>query len=56
MRATFDLASVDTISSTWAVAVVFILIAGTVFTLFAIFGNLMKFLGADPAILERQRA
>ncbi len=37
-----------------AVAVVFILIAGTVFTLFAIFGNLMKFLGADPAILERQ--
>jgi putative spermidine/putrescine transport system permease protein len=39
-----------------AVAVVFILIAGTVFTLFAIFGNLMKFLGADPAILERQRA
>jgi putative spermidine/putrescine transport system permease protein len=37
-----------------AVAVVFILIAGTVFTLFAIFGNLMKFLGADPAILERR--
>jgi putative spermidine/putrescine transport system permease protein len=39
-----------------AVAVVFILIAGTVFTLFAIFGNLMRFLGADPAILEKNRA
>ena len=38
-----------------AVAVVFILIAGTTFTLFAIFGNLMKFLGADPAILEKNR-
>jgi putative spermidine/putrescine transport system permease protein len=38
-----------------AVAVVFILIAATVFTLFAIFGNLLRFLGADPAILERQR-
>ena len=36
-----------------AVAVVFILIAATTFTLFAIFGNLMKFLGADPAILEK---
>jgi putative spermidine/putrescine transport system permease protein len=36
-----------------AVAVVFILIAGTTFTLFAIFGNLMKFLGADPAILDK---
>src|SRR5919106_2501191 len=38
-----------------AVAVVFIVIAATTFTLFAIFGNLMKFLGADPAILERDR-
>jgi len=38
-----------------AVAVVFILIAATTFTLFAIFGNLMKFLGADPAILEKNR-
>jgi putative spermidine/putrescine transport system permease protein len=36
-----------------AVAVVFIVIAATTFTLFAIFGNLMKFLGADPAILEK---
>ena len=36
-----------------AVAVVFILIAATTFTLFAIFGNLMRFLGADPAILEK---
>jgi putative spermidine/putrescine transport system permease protein len=35
-----------------AVAVVFILIAATTFTLFAIFGNLMRFLGADPATLE----
>ncbi len=39
-----------------AVAVVFILIAATTFTLFAIFGNLMKFLGADPAILEKNKA
>jgi putative spermidine/putrescine transport system permease protein len=38
-----------------AVAVVFIVIAATTFTLFAIFGNLMKFLGADPAILEKNR-
>jgi putative spermidine/putrescine transport system permease protein len=38
-----------------AVAVVFILIAATTFTLFAIFGNLMRFLGADPAILEKNR-
>jgi putative spermidine/putrescine transport system permease protein len=38
-----------------AVAVVFIAIAATTFTLFAIFGNLMKFLGADPAILEKNR-
>jgi putative spermidine/putrescine transport system permease protein len=36
-----------------AVAVVFIVIAATTFTLFAIFGNLMKFLGADPELLER---
>jgi putative spermidine/putrescine transport system permease protein len=39
-----------------AVAVVFIVIAATTFTLFAIFGNLMKFLGADPAILEKNEA
>jgi putative spermidine/putrescine transport system permease protein len=39
-----------------AVAVVFILIAATTFTLFAIFGNLMRFLGADPAILEKNEA
>ena len=38
-----------------AVAVVFIVIAATTFTLFAIFGNLMRFLGADPAILETNR-
>ena len=38
-----------------AVAVVFIVIAATTFTLFAIFGNLMRFLGADPAILEKTR-
>jgi putative spermidine/putrescine transport system permease protein len=38
-----------------AVAVVFIAIAGTTFTLFAIFGNLMRFLGADRAILEKNR-
>jgi putative spermidine/putrescine transport system permease protein len=36
-----------------AVAVVFIVVAATVFTLFAVFGNLLRFLGADPAILER---
>lgn len=36
-----------------AVTVVFMLIAGTVFSLFAIFGNLLRFLGADPAALER---
>jgi putative spermidine/putrescine transport system permease protein len=36
-----------------SVAVVFILISGTVFSLFAIFGSLLRFLGADPAILER---
>jgi putative spermidine/putrescine transport system permease protein len=38
-----------------AVAVVFILIAATTFTLFAVVGNLMRFLGADPAILEKNR-
>src|SRR3990170_945278 len=38
-----------------SVAVVFIVIAATTFTLFAIFGNLMRFLGADPAILEKNR-
>jgi putative spermidine/putrescine transport system permease protein len=38
-----------------AVAVVFILIAATVFTLFAMFGNLLRFLGADPAVLDRER-
>jgi putative spermidine/putrescine transport system permease protein len=38
-----------------AVAVVFIVIAATTFTLFAIFGNLMRFLGADPATLEENR-
>jgi ABC-type spermidine/putrescine transport system permease subunit II len=36
-----------------AVAVVFIVIAATTLTLFAIFGNLMRFLGADPEILEK---
>jgi len=38
-----------------AVAVVFIVFAATTFTLFAIFGNLMRFLGADPSILEKNR-
>jgi putative spermidine/putrescine transport system permease protein len=38
-----------------AVAVVFILIAATVFTLFAIFGNLLRFIGADPGVLDRDR-
>jgi putative spermidine/putrescine transport system permease protein len=38
-----------------AVAVVFILIAATLFTMFAIFGNLLRFLGADPALLDRER-
>jgi putative spermidine/putrescine transport system permease protein len=36
-----------------SVAVVFILISGTVFSLFAIFGRLLQFLGADAAALER---
>ena len=36
-----------------AVTVTFVAIAGSVFSLFAIFGNLLRFLGADPAALER---
>ncbi|HXF71198.1 MAG TPA: ABC transporter permease [Actinomycetota bacterium] len=39
-----------------AVAVVFVLVAGSVFTLFAMFGNLLRFLGADESILERTEA
>lgn len=39
-----------------AVAVVFVLVAGTVFSLFAMFGNLLRFLGADESILERAEA
>ena len=38
-----------------AVTVVFIAVAATVFSLFARFGNLLRFLGADPAVLEKQR-
>jgi putative spermidine/putrescine transport system permease protein len=38
-----------------AVAVVFILIAASLFTLFAIFGSLLRFLGADPAVFDRDR-
>ena len=38
-----------------SVAVVFIAIAATVFSLFALFGNLLRFLGADPETVERQR-
>jgi hypothetical protein len=34
---------------------VFIAVATTVFSLFALFGNLLRFLGADPSHLERQR-
>jgi putative spermidine/putrescine transport system permease protein len=37
-----------------AVTVVFIAIAATTFSLFALFGNLLKFVGADPAAVERQ--
>jgi putative spermidine/putrescine transport system permease protein len=37
-----------------SVAVVFIAIAATVFSLFALFGNLLRFLGADPETIERQ--
>jgi putative spermidine/putrescine transport system permease protein len=36
-----------------AVAVTFMLIAATIFTLFAIFGSLLRYLGADPRVLER---
>lgn len=36
-----------------AVAVVFMLVAATVFTLFALFGNLLRYLGADPGLLEQ---
>ncbi|MFM7718224.1 MAG: ABC transporter permease, partial [Actinomycetota bacterium] len=36
-----------------AVTVAFVLVAGSVFSLFAIFGNLLRFLGADPVALER---
>lgn len=39
-----------------AVTVVFIVVAATVFTFAAMFGNLLRFLGADPATLERDRA
>lgn len=38
-----------------AVTVVFIAVAATVFSLFARFGNLLRFLGADPAVVEKQR-
>ena len=37
-----------------AVTVAFILIAATVFTFAAMFGNLLRFLGADPSILKRE--
>ncbi len=39
-----------------SVSMVFIAISGTVFSLFAIFGSLLRFLGADPAVLERNEA
>jgi hypothetical protein len=35
------------------VTIVFILVATTVFPTFAVFGNLLRFLGADPTQLER---
>jgi putative spermidine/putrescine transport system permease protein len=38
-----------------AVTVVFIAIAATVFSLFAVFGNLLRFLGAEPSHFEQQR-
>jgi putative spermidine/putrescine transport system permease protein len=38
-----------------AVTVVFILVAATVFSLFALFGNLLRFLGADPSAVDRKR-
>jgi putative spermidine/putrescine transport system permease protein len=37
-----------------AVTVVFIAVAATTFSLFALFGNLLKFVGADPAAVEKQ--
>jgi putative spermidine/putrescine transport system permease protein len=39
-----------------SVTIVFIVVAATVFTFAALFGNLLRFLGADPATLERNRA
>jgi putative spermidine/putrescine transport system permease protein len=39
-----------------AVTVVFIAVAATVFTLAAIFGSLLRFLGADTEMLERNAA
>jgi putative spermidine/putrescine transport system permease protein len=38
-----------------SVTIVFILVAATIFTFSATFGNLLRFLGADPASLERDR-
>src|ERR671919_1691563 len=38
-----------------SVTIVFIVVAATVFTFAAMFGNLLRFLGADPAMLERER-
>jgi hypothetical protein len=35
------------------VTIVFILVATTVFAMSAAFGNLLRFLGADPTQLER---
>ena len=37
-----------------AVTLVFIAVAATTFSLFALFGNLLRFVGADPAVIERQ--
>jgi putative spermidine/putrescine transport system permease protein len=37
-----------------AVTVVFIAVAATTFSLFALFGNLLRFVGADPAAIEKQ--
>lgn len=39
-----------------SVTIVFIVVAATVFTFSALFGNLLRFLGADPATLERNQA
>jgi putative spermidine/putrescine transport system permease protein len=36
-----------------AMTVVFVLVAASAFVLFSLFGNLLRFLGADPAVLER---